>query len=209
MFGEMSINSFLDDLASSSPAPGGGAAAALTGALGAALVGMVCSLTAGKKGYEEFQEEISAVRNEAARLQQDLNALMQKDADAFNHLMSTFKLPRENDSQQAERTRLIQEAYRGAAEVPFLIAWDCLEVVRLACRITGRSNLNVLSDVEVAMALGAAGMEAGMINIEVNLPYIKDSAVVAGQRQKMAAMKTSLNGYISSFEEELGRIKDK
>lgn len=192
MFGEMTVNSFLEDLASSSPAPGGGAAAALTGALGAALVSMVCSLTSGKKGYEEFEGEISAAHEEALRLHQRLNALMQEDADAFNSLMTTFKLPRDSEEQQIERSRRIQEAYILAAEVPFLISRACVEVVGLARRITGRSNRNVASDLEVAIALGKAGMEAGFINVEVNLPYIKDEGLVERQRQQIAAMRADM-----------------
>lgn len=209
MFADMTVKAFLEDLASSSPAPGGGAAAAMSGALGAGLISMVCNLTIGKKGYEDYQEEINAVQVRAFKLQNLLRDFMREDAEAFTELMESFRLPKDNEAQTALRVRVIQDAYRRAAQVPFRIAAANLEIVRLAGQITGRSNINVLSDIEVAVVMAVAGMEAGLINVMVNLPYIKDSSYVAEKHAEIEEMKKEMAEHLKVFHQALLTVKGK
>jgi formiminotetrahydrofolate cyclodeaminase len=94
MLTEQTISQFLNELASSSPAPGGGSVAALAGAAGAALASMVCNLTLGKKKYAEVQAEVSAVLQETEKLRRELTLLIDKDTEAFNTVMAAFSLPK-------------------------------------------------------------------------------------------------------------------
>ena len=127
-----SIEQFLDELASKSATPGGGSAAALMGAQGAALVSMVCNLTLGKPKFAEVEEHMRAVLAESEMLRADLTALVQADIDVFNELMSKYALPKETEEEKAFRSREIQEVLKTATEVPLRCARACLEVIRLS-----------------------------------------------------------------------------
>ena len=102
-FASKSLHTFLDELASAEPAPGGGSVAALSGALGASLVAMVCRLTIGKKGYEAVSAEMRAILPRAEALQRELVELMQADTDAYTRVINAYKLPKRTDDEKAAR----------------------------------------------------------------------------------------------------------
>src|SRR5690348_18406739 len=104
MVKDISIELFLDDLASRKPTPGGGSAAALMGAMGAALVSMVCNLTIGRKGYEGEEAGMRQTLGEAEALRQRLTAMIEADVQAFDGLMVAYKLPRASEQEKASRT---------------------------------------------------------------------------------------------------------
>jgi formiminotetrahydrofolate cyclodeaminase len=174
---QQSLTEWLSDLASSSPAPGGGAAAAMNVALGASLVEMVTNLTIGKSAYAEHQQHAETILAQATAVRELAVALIAADAEAFNALMATYKLPKETDEQKAVRRAEIQRATAAAAEVPLQIARVGAEVIDLAAQLPGRSNPNVLSDVAVAASAAAAAVESAAINVEINLSTIKDKDV--------------------------------
>jgi formiminotetrahydrofolate cyclodeaminase len=176
---EMTLKEFGEVLGSNSPAPGGGSVAALSGMLGANLVSMVCRLTIGKKGYEGNEEEASTVLGEADRLAQSLLSRIDLDTEAFNEVMAGFKLPKVTDEEKAARTAAIQEGYKSAIQSPQDIARECLDVLRLAERLLGRSNANAISDLGVAGQQAYAGVEGALMNVRINLPSIKDAQFVA------------------------------
>jgi formiminotetrahydrofolate cyclodeaminase len=128
MLTELRIDEFLQELASSSPAPGGGSAAALCGSLGAALVAMVCRLTVDKPKYADVSEELRGILSEAEQLRQKLEDLVERDTEAFNGVIAAFRLPKETEDQRRERSSAIQEATRGATDVP-------LEVLSVSARM--------------------------------------------------------------------------
>ena len=129
---DMTVKAFSEKLASNAPAPGGGSAAALSGALGAALISMVCRLTQGKEKYAEFE---SLVMDTVTKSDELMNALLegiQKDTNAFDGVIAAFGLPKGTDAEKAARAEAIQKAYKAAIVSPETTADDCLAVMRLA-----------------------------------------------------------------------------
>lgn len=185
MFAKMKVEEFLNDLGSHLPAPGGGAAAALAAAMGAALISMVCNLTIGKKQYEQYETEMIQIKQNAQRLKDEILVLMDADAQAFSDLMESFKLPSNTDAEKKKRTELIQSKTCQAAEVPAKIAESCLEIAVLAEKIAGRSNKNLESDIKVAMDMAEAGLNSAITNIKVNLPGIKDQMYVLEKQESI------------------------
>jgi methenyltetrahydrofolate cyclohydrolase len=170
------LEGFLAAVASAAPAPGGGAAAALQVALGAALVSMVCNLTVGKPRYAEHEQTMVAARAEAERLRVEALALADADARAFTAVTDAYKLPKGTDEEKAARGRAIQQALHGAADVPLRTAAAAAEVVGLCRRILPGGNVNVMSDVGVAAASARAALTAAAINVRVNLAAMTDAA---------------------------------
>ncbi|MGE5287103.1 MAG: cyclodeaminase/cyclohydrolase family protein [Micromonosporaceae bacterium] len=180
------IGDWLAQLGSSAPAPGGGAAAAVNAALGAALVEMVCNLTIGRPKFAQFEEHVTAIRDAARKLRAEALTQVRDDAAAFTTLMASYRLPRETPGQQASREREIQSATRLAASVPLEIAGTGARVVELAAGLPGRSNPNLLSDVAVAATCAAAAIEAAAVNVEVNLAGMKDRDAKAELADRLA-----------------------
>ena len=145
--------SFLDQLASGSPTPGGGSAAAHTGAAGAALVGMVARLTIGKKKYAAVEPKMWALVDRAEEIRQKLTLAVDQDASGFKALMAAMKLPKETPEQQAFRAEKIESATIGAAEVPLEVSRCAVTVMELALEAATIGNLNAISDAASAAAL--------------------------------------------------------
>src|ERR1700737_1483142 len=165
-----SIQTFLDDLASERPTPGGGGAAAACGAIGAALVSMVANLTVGKKNYEAVWDDLEAVNTKA----EALRAANEEDAAAFNSVMAAYGLPRATDEEKATRAASIQAALKTATQAPLRAVKACFEVVRLAAAAAEKGNLNVISDAGVAVLAANAGLRSAALNVFVNAKAIKD-----------------------------------
>jgi formiminotetrahydrofolate cyclodeaminase len=168
------IQTFLDDLASERPAPGGGGAAALCGAIGAALVSMVANLTIGKKNYEAVSEDLKAVNAKAEALRAELTGAIEEDAVAFNSVMGAYGLPRGTDDEKAKRAASIQAALKDATLAPLRAVKACFEVMRLAAVAAEKGNLNVISDAGVAVLAANAGLRSAALNVFINAKAIKD-----------------------------------
>ena len=181
------IGEWLEALGSSAPAPGGGAAAAMTAGVGAALVEMVCNLTIGKPAFAEHEPHVTAIRDAALELRMRALAEIDRDAAAFGELMAVYRLPKNTDQQKAARRHVIQAATRRAADVPLEVAATGAEVARLAAQLPGRSNPAVLSDVGVAAAAAAAAIQSAAINVEVNLAALTDPDAKAALASQLAA----------------------
>lgn len=187
---EQTIGSWLDELASGAPAPGGGAVAAMHAAMAAGLVSMVCELTVGRPRYAEHEPTMRQVLAEAAERRREAVELADADAKAFTGVTDAYRLPKGTDEEKSARGAAIQEALVAAAEVPLRTAALAGEVLELARRIRAGANVNVLSDVAVAAVSARAAMQAAAVNVEVNRASMTD--VVARAR----------------LEEELARIGD-
>ncbi|MGB6176867.1 MAG: methenyltetrahydrofolate cyclohydrolase [Methylocella sp.] len=169
-----SVVSFLDDLASERPAPGGGGAAALCGAIGAALVSMVANLTIGKKNYEAVWEDLEAVNAKAEALRAELTRAIEEDVVAFTAVMAAYGLPRATEEEKAKRTAAIQAALTDATLAPMRAVNACFEVIRLAAAAAEKGNLNVISDAGVAALSANAGLRGAALNVFTNAKAIKD-----------------------------------
>lgn len=189
MFTDMPLNQFLDALASKEPVPGGGSGAAMGGALGAALVSMVCNLTIGKKGYEAVQEEMKKLLAESEAIRLEMPRLLEADTQVYSQVMAAYRLPRGTDEEKQARDALLQQRFREAAEVPMQIAQRCAKVVDLALPAARMGNKWAVSDAGVGALFGEASLRAALLNVEINLASIDDVAYVAEMRGKMAALE--------------------
>ncbi len=184
-FSDKTIQEFLDELASTSPAPGGGSAAALAGALGGALVSMVCRLTVGRKNYQDVSAELEAILPRAEEKRRVLLELMEADAAAYDHVIAAYKLPKETEEQKEARAAVIQEALKKAANVPFQIAAACAEVLDMVLPVAAKGNKNAESDAGAAALLAEAGLRGAVLNVEINLALIKDEGYVQAVRARL------------------------
>jgi formiminotetrahydrofolate cyclodeaminase len=172
---KQNIKMFLDELASNSPAPGGGSVAALSGALGAALSSMVCNLTKGKQGYETTQDEIRQAYEKSEDLRKDLTDLIDKDTEAFNEVMKAIKMPKDTEDQKEDRRQAMQAAFKHAAEVPLETARKCNQILDVARIVAEKGNKNSISDAAVSALMAQTGLQAAILNVRINLTSIKDS----------------------------------
>ncbi|HEX9624972.1 MAG TPA: cyclodeaminase/cyclohydrolase family protein, partial [Streptosporangiaceae bacterium] len=173
---DQEIGSWLDELASAAPAPGGGAAAAMLAAVGAGLVEMVCNLTIGKPRYAEHEEVMRAALTTATELRMSAGQLAAEDAVAFGAVSQAYRLPKESAEEKAARAQAIQTALVDAADVPLRVAVVAAELIGLADRILAGANVNVISDVAVAASAGRAALDSAVINVEINLSAMSDAS---------------------------------
>jgi formiminotetrahydrofolate cyclodeaminase len=188
MITDLTVDSFLDALASSAPTPGGGGAAAAMGAMGAALVAMVCNLTIGKKGYEAVEADVRTLLAEAEASRQRLTQMVEDDKTAFDTLMAAYRLPKATDEDKAARSAAIQAGLKVATESPLACARDCAEVVRLSARAARDGNLQVISDAGVGVLAAWAGLRSAALNVHINSPQIKDRDWADRAEQSLAAL---------------------
>jgi methenyltetrahydrofolate cyclohydrolase len=169
-----SIDQFLEELASANPTPGGGSAAAIMGAMGAALVSMVCNVTFGKKGCEAAEPELKSMLAKSEALRRRLAGMVAEDIAAFDGLMAAYKLPKASDPEKAQRADSIQASLKRATEVPLECARACAEVVDLARRAVQLGYQHVISDVGVGVAAADAALRSAALNVFINAPSLKD-----------------------------------
>jgi len=181
---EAAVETFYDEVASASPAPGGGSVAASAGALSAALTAMVCRLTVGKKNYATVKDELSEIRDKADNLRAELTRLIDTDKEAFNAVMAAFKLSKASDEQSTHRDKMIQETTAEAARVPLTVMKTTLEVLRLALVVAQKGNENSISDAGVAGLMGRAAITGAGYNVRINLASLKDKNLVASLRKE-------------------------
>jgi glutamate formiminotransferase/formiminotetrahydrofolate cyclodeaminase len=174
----MQIKDFLSELASNSPAPGGGSVAALGGALGAALTSMVCNLTVGKKKYEGVEKDIKEVLKNSEKIRKKLTKLIDEDTEAFNDVIKAFKMPKDSEKQKQARSKAIQEGYKTAARVPLKTAKICEEVFELAKVVAEKGNQNSITDSAVSALMAQSGVKSAILNVKINLGSIKDESFV-------------------------------
>ena len=170
----LTINQYVELLASNAPAPGGGSASALSGAQGAALVAMVARLTIGRPKYAEFEEVCEAAAQRADALQQELLGTINRDTEAYNKVSAAYKLPKETDEQKAARRAAIAEATLGATQVPFETMNLAFEVLEAAQTIAGKSNPNAASDLGVGALNLLSCVRGAWLNVRINIDGVKD-----------------------------------
>ena len=186
------LSAFLDELASSSPAPGGGSVAALAGALGAGLAAMVCNLTIGKKKYAEVEPEMKAILAQAEGLRAQFTELIDRDTDAFNKVMEAFGLPKETEPQKALRAAAIREATKEATLVPLEVMKHCIDALALTQRVADQGNPNAISDVGTSALMLHAACSAAALNVRVNLKGLQDSEFVGWKTDEVdSILRTS------------------
>lgn len=184
---DMTLKDFLAELRSSSPAPGGGSAAALAGAVGAALAAMVGNLTAGNDKYRAVQDEVKALLPQLDGQLARLQRYVDEDTAVFNKVMAAYRLPKAGDEEKAARSLAIQQALKEAAALPMAVADCCAAVLTVARRMLAIGNANAASDAAVAGRLAHTAMWAAIYNVRINLGSIKDEDFAAALRRQIAA----------------------
>jgi formiminotetrahydrofolate cyclodeaminase len=199
------VTTFLDELAGDAPAPGGGSVAALSGALGAALIGMVCSFTVGRKAYADVQDEMTGIHAGSEALRQRLADLIEADVEAYTGYSKATKMPRETDEQKAERAAAVQAALKTATEVPMGVAESAVQVMDLCMPAAEKGNKYLVSDAGVAVLMAEAALRSAALNVLINLGSIKDEEFVAEKRAQLeellegkGAMRDEIYEYVVS-----------
>jgi len=184
------LQPFLDKLASGTPTPGGGSAAAAVGAMGAALVSMVCNLTIGKEKYADVEGQMKDALARSAALQTELIQLIDEDAAAFNLVMAAFRLPKTTDKEKAARREAIQTATQKATLTPLATARACAEIIELGQLAVEKGNANAIRDAGAGVTCAQAGLKAAALNVIINLPSIEDETFVATHRAELDRILT-------------------
>ena len=185
---DMTLTAFSDLLASDAPAPGGGSAAALGGALGTALTGMVASLTVGKKKYAEHEELMQEIIAGAEEVRRQFVDVIDRDTEAFNGVSAVFTMPKDTDGQKAARKQAMQQALQACTLTPFEMMCCALSALELTGRALGKSNTNAASDLGVAALNLKAAVQGAWLNILINISGIEDQEFVAKYRSEGEAI---------------------
>ena len=191
MLTRKTIDKFLEDLASSSPAPGGGSVAAFSGALGAALTSMVSNLTIGKKKYVDVEADMKKVLREAENLRAQFTSLVERDTQAFNKVMEAFGLPKETEDQKALRSAAIDETTREATLVPLEVMKHCIDALALAREVASKGNQNSISDAGVSALMLHAACEGAALNVTINLNTLSDTDFVGWKSEEVESLLKS------------------
>ena len=191
-FTQLSCAKFVEELASKAPVPGGGGASALVGAVGAALGNMVGSLTVGKKKYADVQEDILALKAKTDKLQAELLALVERDAEVFEPLSRAYGLPKDTPEQQAEKTRVMEAALKEACAVPLQIMEKCGEAIELHQEFAAKGTALAISDVGVGVIFCKAAMQGASLNVFINTKYMQD-------RDHAEAANRRANGLLDKY----------
>lgn len=206
MIKESAIDKFLDDLASSKATPGGGSAAAIIGAMGAALSSMVCNLTIGKKKYVEVEGEMKVLLAKSEALRARLTDMIQDDVAAFDAVMGAYGMPKETDAEKATRSEAIQKALKLATDVPLRCCHAAREVIDVSAEVAAKGNLGVISDAGVAVLAAYAALRSAALNVYTNAKIITDKAYADA---KLKELETLLAGAEGVTEEAYELVKGK
>lgn len=190
---DQTLSQFLDELASKTPTPGGGSIAALSGAMAAGLITMVCDLTIGRKQYAEFEDQARALRERSEAQRAELQQLAQADIDAFDHLFAAYKLPRITEADAASRRAAIQKTTRQATEVPLRVARAAVALLPLCAPLAREGNRTAVSDVGVAALMVRAAVPGALINVEANLATLEDAIFVRQTRAQVEDLTIGLD----------------
>jgi formiminotetrahydrofolate cyclodeaminase len=184
----LSLDEFLDKLASRDATPGGGSAAAVMGAQSAALTSMVCNLTIGKAQYAQVEKDMQALLQQSEALRERLTAMIQEDVEVFDQLMACYRLPKNTEQEKVERSAKIQSVLKQATQVPLDCAKACAEAIRLSQIAAEKGSLGVISDAGVAVMAGYAGLKSAALNVYINIGSLKDQSFAQQKQQELEAV---------------------
>ena len=204
-FGASTVEGFLDRLASEDATPGGGSAAAVAAATGAALVAMVARLTEGKKGYEDVSPRMAEIVKAADAARATLLSLADRDTAAFDGVMAAFRMRKETDAERADRAAAIQAAFREAAAVPAEVARRAGDLLPSAVEVIRTGNANAASDGLAAAHLLFAGVQTALANVAINLGSIKDAGLVTAYRGESVRIEGVSRALLEQAGEEFRR----
>ena len=195
MLTDKSVKSLLEDFRSPAPTPGGGSAAALAGAVGASLLTMVASLPKARAGHEE---QLRHAGRRSAALATVLEALVDRDSEAYELVVGAYRLPKSTEEQKTLRALRIEDALKAAIAAPLEVMRACREGTTLATMLLEYGNPNASSDVRVGLELLRAGLRGAQMNVEINLGGLKDQTYADAVRAELARLSESDAGGVPS-----------
>jgi len=195
---DKSLREVIEVSASKSPTPGGGSVSAIVACFGLAMASMVGNLTLGKEKYKDVAPQIEESLKEGNDLIGKLEELVEADMAGFNNFMTAYRLQGTTGEEKVARETAVQKALKDATDTPVEIARVCLKALHIADRLSVTGNKMAVSDVGVAVLLVEAALKSALLNVDINLPMIKDQAYI----NKVIAEKEGLAA-------EAGRLKEK
>jgi formiminotetrahydrofolate cyclodeaminase len=203
----LKVDAFIEKLGSDAPAPGGGSASALAGAVGISLTRMVAALTLGKEKYREHDQLMVEIMQKSEKLQEELLFSIDRDTEAFNGVTAVFSMPKETDQEKELRKVAMQLALQEATVVPFRMMGFALEALELTKKAVGKSNTNAASDLGVASLTLKAAVQGAWLNVLINLGGIKDEVFVQTHKTNgEAILKKALPMADEIYQEILGSL---
>jgi formiminotetrahydrofolate cyclodeaminase len=184
----LSIQEFGDRLAGKQPTPGGGSVAALSGALGAGLISMVCQYTVGRERYASVEEQMTRILSRSEELRGVLEAAVDGDVAAYGGYAQAQKLPRETDDERSARDAALQAALVDSTRVPLGVAEAAAELIPLAREAAQLGNQYLISDAAVGAQLALAAVESALLNVRMNVGGVEDAALAAELRGQLDAI---------------------
>lgn len=191
----MTLNEFVDKVASNEPVPGGGSVAAVCGTLSAALSEMVANLTVGKKKYAEHEGEMLEIKEKSLILRNKLIDYIERDSVAYNKVMEAYKLPKETEEEKNMRKKAIEESSKLAASIPLEVAAISFEIMPLAEAVVVKGNSNAVTDGLVAAMLARTAVLSAILNVRINLSSISDQSFVRDCKEKSDELEADTLAY--------------
>lgn len=181
---DYSIKDFCNELASNSPAPGGGSTAAVEASFGAGLIAMVCELTLANKKYVDITDQVTRIRDQAVSLKEELLRKVDEDTEAFNLVSAAFAMPKETDEEKAERRNAIQNGLKECCIPPLMVMGIVDECLKLAAELINNYNTSTASDLGTGIVSLKAAAHGAYMNVLINAGSIKDEDFVSEKKQK-------------------------
>lgn len=197
------LDRFVEDVAGSSPAPGGGAVSAMNGLMGSALFAMVGRLTLTGKKYAAAHPLMREVADRAGARMEGFRALMDEDTEAYEAVAAAYKLPRESEQEKARRAEAIQAGLKVAVAVPLKTCRLCAEALADAEALLEKGNPNAITDVGVGVMLYEAGFKGARLNVDINLGSIQDAAFVERTREEVGRLQERVDKLVAGARERI------
>ncbi len=194
---QQTCQGFLDALASKAPTPGGGGASALVGAVGTALCTMVGNYTVGKKKYAQVEGEVKALMGRAEGLREQLLALIDEDAAAFEPLSKAYAIPKEDPGREA----VMEQCLRDAAAPPMKLLRLCCEAIDLHREMLDKGSALMLSDVGTGVILCQSAMQGAALNVKVNTKSMHD-------REYAETMNREVEQLVAQYQQMAQQVYD-
>jgi glutamate formiminotransferase/formiminotetrahydrofolate cyclodeaminase len=194
------LGHFLDALASGDPTPGGGAASALLGAVGASLAAMGCRLTDGKAEFDVHRPRLRQIEARADSLREKFTASIDEDVRAYNAVLEALRLPKGTVDEKAQRSAVLQKAFQWATEVPLEVAQMAAETLDLLEELARTGLKSAISDVGVGGKAARAAFDGGRYNVLINLGSIKDATFVAQARSRLSAAQVKADRHAAALD---------
>ncbi|MBQ1306227.1 MAG: cyclodeaminase/cyclohydrolase family protein [Erysipelotrichales bacterium] len=191
---DRTVREFTEELASNSPAPGGGSVAAIEGAYGAGLIAMVCELTLGNKKYAEHNERVTKIRGEALRLKNRFLEITDEDTEAFNLVSAAFGMPKSTDEEKALRREAIQNGLKQCCVPPAEVLEKCVAALKLAEELITGFNTSTASDLGTGAASLFAAAQGAYMNVWINAGSIKDEEYARAKKETSDALLKEAEG---------------